>query len=221
MQTSQEYLEKTASAVRRLFDGIDEYNDVLNSIRGVTFVTGLPYGPDRDAAFAAWQEANRNQLQAARRAEREYIAEAFACDTLSGAVLQVATKALEMYGQNRAVPGGLPEAVTAAHAQFCVGRLVRTLPLGLIVYAARNQHTHFNDGLLREPSQSVFARLATGHGHGSGQAILDPEFDLSNSHRASFASNVTALIAWRSYGAYLDDMQSMLGIVPTHATQAS
>jgi hypothetical protein len=222
MQTPQEYLDKTASAVRRLFDGIDEYTEVLRrSIRGVTFVTGLPYGPEQDAAFAAWQEAKRDRLEAARRAERDYVAETFACDTLCGAVLQVAGKALETYGQNTSFPSGLPDAVKPAHAQYCVGRVVRTLPLGLIVYAARNQHTHFNDGLLREPSRSVFARLATGHGYGSGEVIADPAFDLSNPQLVSYAGNVTALIGWRSYGAYLADMEAMLGVPPKGGAQAS
>lgn len=222
MQTAQDYLDKTASAVRRLFEGIDEYLEVLRrSIKGVTFVTGLPYGPEQDAAFAAWQEANRERLDAARRAERDYVAESFACDTLCGAVLQVAGKALEMYGQNRSLPGGLPDAVKPVHAPFCVGRVVRTLPLGLIVYAARNQHTHFNDDSLREPSRSIFARLATGHGYGNGEDIVDPAFDLGNPRLVSYAANVTALIGWRSYDAYLADMQVMLGVAPKDGLPAS
>jgi hypothetical protein len=123
----------------------------------------------------------------------------------------VAGKALEMYGQGGALPAGLPPGVTTSYARFCVGRTIRTLPLGLVVYAARNQHTHFNDESLREPSRSVFNRLATAHGYSKGETFLDPAFDLSNPRLISFASNVTALVGWRSYERYIDDMQGMLG----------
>src|SRR4029453_17126777 len=116
MQSAKEYLDKTESAVQRLFDCIDEYLAVLRRATGVTFVTGLPYGPDHDAAFEAWQVANRARLDAARRAEREYLAETFAVDTLSGSILQVAGKALEIYGRNTTLPEGLPPQVKPIHA---------------------------------------------------------------------------------------------------------
>ncbi|MBE2244193.1 MAG: hypothetical protein IAE86_15665 [Burkholderiaceae bacterium] len=211
MQTPQGYLGKTESAVRRLFDGVDEYLAVLRRATGPVFVSGLPLGPEQDAQLLAWQEANREQLEAARESQREYLAETFALDTLCGAVLQVAAKALEIYGPGTTLPDGLPPEVTARYARLCVGRTIRTLPLGIIVYAARNQHTHFNDELLREPSRSVFKRLATAHGYGKGDTFLDPAFDLSNPLLVSFASNVTALVGWRSYERYIDDMQDMLG----------
>lgn len=197
--------------MRRLFDGVDEYLAVLRRATSPVFISGLPYGPEQDAQFLAWQAANREQLEAAREAQREYLAETFALDTLCGAVLQVAGKALEMYGQGVALPVGLPPEVTTSYARFCVGRTIRTLPLGLVVYAARNQHTHFNDEALREPSRSVFNRLATAHGYSKGETFLDPAFDLSNPRLVSFASNVTALVGWHSYERYIDDMQGMLG----------
>lgn len=155
MQTPKEYLDKTESAVRRLFEGIDEYLAVLRRATGVTFVTGTPSGREQDAEFDAWQAANCARLEAARQAEHEYLAETFAVDTLCGAILQVAAKALEAYGRNTTLPDGLPPAVKARHARYCVGRIVRTLPLGLIVFAARNQHTHFNDVALLEPKATL------------------------------------------------------------------
>lgn len=212
MQTPKEYLEKTESAVRRLFAGIDEYLAVLRKATAVTFCSGTPFGPEHDAEFRAWQVANRKQIEAARQYERQYLAETFAVDTLSGAILQVAGKALEMYGQSTTLPEGLPVAVNAIHARYCVGRIVRTLPLGLIVFAARNQHTHFNDEALREPNLSVFHRLATSHGYGGTDVFSDPAFDLSNRSLVSYASNVTSLIGWRSFEGYDEDMRAMLKV---------
>lgn len=169
----------------------------------------------RDAQFAAWRIANADQLKAAQEDRKQFIAESFALGTLCGAILQVAEKALELYGSNKTIPSGLPATLKPYHAKFCVGRTIRTLPLGLIVYAARNQHTHFNEDELKAPSKSVFDVLATAHGYCAGQGIVDTTFDLNNPNLLSFASNVTALIKWRSYDAYLSDMRSMLGVEPS------
>jgi hypothetical protein len=211
MQSASDYLIRTESAARLLFSGVDSYLSVLRKATGVTFVTGEPYGPKQDAEFAAWQIANAERLAAARAAEREFIAESFALDTLCGSILQVADKAIELYGSNTEIPPGVPKTLKPHHAKFCIGRSVRTVPLGLVIYAARNQHTHFNDEALREPSASVFQLLATAHGYGGGQQIVDPAFDLNNQSLLSFASNVTSLIGWRSSEKYASDMRTMLG----------
>lgn len=210
MQSAAEYLLRTESAVRVLFSGVDSYLSVLQKVAGVTFVTSELSGPRQDAEFAAWQLANVEHLAAARSAELEFMAESFALDILCGSILQVACKALELYGSNKNIPTGLPATLKLHHAKFCVGRAVRTIPLGLVIYAARNQHTHFNDETLREPSASIFHLLATAHGYGGCQEIVDPAFDLNNQSLLSFASNVTSLITWRSYDQYSADMCSML-----------
>src|SRR3990167_6929857 len=97
---------------------------------------------------------------------------------------------------------------------FCTGRLVRGVPLGLIVYAGRNQHTHFEDQNLREPNVEVFRRLAMYHGLGKAdkQSVVDPAFHLDTESITSFAHNITALIEWRSLDAYESDMRQLLGI---------
>jgi len=210
MQSAKGYLSRTESAVRRLFDGIESYISILNAITGVTFVTSEPHSPAQDAEYAAWKVANARKLAAAKAAEREYLAESFALNTLCGAVLQVAGKAIEIYGQNKEIPEDLRQMIKPGLSRFCVGRLVRTVPIGLIIYAARNQHTHFNDEALREPSASIFKLLATKHGYGGSQEIVDPAFDLNNHSLLSFASNVTSLIGWRSYDNYLSDMSALM-----------
>jgi len=211
MQSTADYLLRTESAVRLLFSGVDSYLNILKKATGVTFITSEPFCPKQDAEFAEWQLENSEQLAIAKAAEREFIAESFALDTLCGAILQVADKALELYGSNKSVPPHLSASLKPHHAKYCVGRSVRTIPLGLIVYAARNQHTHFNEDTLREPSASVFHLLATAYGYGGRQQIIDPAFDLANQRLVSFASNITSLIGWRTYEKYAADMRSMLG----------
>ncbi len=214
MQSATEYLSRTESAVRLLFTGVDSYMGLLRDATGVVFVTGEPYGPKQDAEFEAWKTQNAHRLVAAREAERRFLAESFALNTLCGSILQVADKALELYSSNQSIPSGLPSTLKPYHAKFCVGRTIRTLPLGLIVHAARNQHAHFNENSLREPGKSVFHQLATAHGYGGGREFVDPAFDLNNQNLLSCASNVTSLVGWRSYDTYLADMRSMLRVDP-------
>ncbi|SFH58614.1 hypothetical protein SAMN05216299_1275 [Nitrosospira sp. Nsp14] len=210
MRSAKEYLKLTESAVCHLFDGIDSYLNVLHEATSVVFVTSTPRGPAQDAEYGAWTVANAEKIATARTAEQEFIAESFALDTLCGAVLQIAVKAVEIYSVNRELPPEWAQVVNPRLAKFCIGRKVRTVPIGLIIYAARNQHTHFNDEQLREPNATVFARLATSHGYPSRELVADPAFDISNPYLTSYATNVMSLIQWKSYKQYLNDMQSLL-----------
>jgi len=153
-------------------------------------------------------------IRASIEAQREYIAESFAQATLCGSVLQVAAKAIECYSRNMNIPVDWCSIIKPGSkaVPFCAGRLVRKVPLGLVVYAARNQHTHFNDAGLHEPSVSVFEYLALNHGIKAGQLLRDPAFDLNNTGLVSYASNCTALIGWRTYEAYEHDMRALLEI---------
>lgn len=210
MQTAFQYLTRTESAVRLLFDGIDSYLKCLRKVVRNTFDTSEPLGPNYDAEFAAWCIANSQNLAAARAVDREFIAESFALSTLCGGVLQVAGKALEIYSKNTNVPPEWIDATTRTKAKFCVGRPVRTVPLGLIIYAGRNQHTHFNENQLHEPSAAVFNRLSTQHGFQTSVPFIDPAFDINNTGVTSYASNIMNLIEWRSYDQYAKDMSALL-----------
>ncbi len=161
MQSAHDYITKTESAVRKLFDGIDTYLQVLRASPVPIFMTASPLGPEFDAEFEVWAASHKDQNDAAAEARRHFLAESFALDTLCGALLQVAQKALECYSTNTSIPPSFAVVVKPGSAKFCVGRLVRGVPLGLVVYAARNQHTHFNEGPLREPSATVFERLVS------------------------------------------------------------
>lgn len=207
MQSVDGYLQKTESAVRLLFDGIATYLRILEEAPIPIFSGTGPRSPESEERFKEWFLANQENLEATRRAQESFLAEAFALDTLCGAILQVALKALELYSPGGTIPEHLRGKGSPSMAKFCVGRVLRSVPLGMVVYAGRNQHTHFNDGPLREPSASIFEFLATAHGYGS---LRDPAFDLTNPRLVSYASNITALMGWRSYASFTDDLRSML-----------
>ena len=212
MQTAIEYLTRTESAVRHLFDGVDSYVARLRNVdvTGGVFVTSKPFDPAHDTEFETWRLANAEKLTAAKTAKQEFIAESFALCTLCGAVLQVAAKALEIYSENTDVPTDWDIVRGTSAEKFCVGRKVRTVPLGLIIYAARNQHTHFNKKKLNKVSTKVFNTLAEGHGYKTPKLVSEPAFDISKAAVTSYASNVMALIEWRSYDQYAKDIRALI-----------
>ncbi len=212
MQTATEYLNKTESAVRKLFEGIDSYISILKRHPTAAFATSYTNESDFHSQYEAWASANESLIRASLAAEREYIAESFAQATLCGAILQVAAKAIECFSKNTNIPGNWSAIVKVGSkaVPFCTGRLIRGVPLGLVILAARNQHTHFDDDELREPNISVFEHLAVNHGINSDQPFRDPAFDITNTGLVSYASNCTALMGWRTYEAYENDMRNLL-----------
>lgn len=212
METLEEYIKRTESAVRKLFEGIDEYTSILRRHRLPVFLS--EYGDDAafQSKYEAWLVENKSAIQKKLKAEREYLSEAFAQGTLCGALLQVAAKAIECYSENDVIPEGWGEFIRPKNksVRFCIGRNIRGVPLGLVIYAARNQHTHFEDSELREPNREVFRRLAENHGLRSEEPFVDPAFDLTNKRLVSYASNCTALMEWRNYSSYEADIRALL-----------
>jgi hypothetical protein len=214
MQTAVEYLDRTASAVRKLFEGIDSYLAVLTRAVPPVFVGSGANRAQADAEFEAWKARHDLEIRAALQAQRDYFAESFALATLCGSVLQVAAKGIETFSKNDAVPPDWSGLVKSKHkaARYCIGKPVRGVPLGLVLLAGRNQHMHFGEEPLHEPNVEVFKRLATYHTIQDDPDYRDPAFDLENKNLTSFAHNITALIGWRGYESYEHDMRELLAV---------
>lgn len=210
MDTPDEYLARTKSAAQHLFDDIAAYFQILRNQRPPVLVGCYANEAERDAALQHWMKENSDAIDRGLAGERAFLAEKYALATLCGAVLQIAFMAIRLYSKNAKVPDDISGSVRLNHAQFCVGRRIRNVPLGLIVYAGRNQYNHIDDDLLREPSSTVFEWLATKHGYGNG--IRDPAFDLNAGLVWNYPSNITSLIGWRGYDPYETDMRSLFVI---------
>lgn len=212
MQIAIEYLDKTESAMRRLFDGIDTYFAPLRRSQSLVFESSTADDEKRRVEWDIWFRQNKDAIMASLVDQREFVAESFAQTVLCGAVLQVAAKAIEMYSVDAIIPSEWQAAASKDRkaVKFCYGRPVRGIPLGLIIYAGRNQHTHFEDKKLREPNKTVFERLATRNSNAAEVQYRDPAFDLANDRLVSFASNIISLIGWDTYEAYNQDIRLML-----------
>lgn len=215
MQTAAEYLDKTRSAAAKLFEGIDTYLSLLRQ-HSTTFVTSYTSQEDLQSQYDAWYKANRANIKTELEAQKQYLGESFAQATLCGSILQLAAKAIECYSKNTEIPKDWESLIKPGTkpVPFCTGKLVRGVPLGLVIYAGRNQHVHFEDQTLREPNVEVFRRLAMNHGYGrvSTEPVVDPAFHLGTESIDSFANNITALIGWRSVEAYEADMRTLLEV---------
>lgn len=81
MKSAEDYLERTESAVRHLFNAVDSYLETLRVGIKPVFVSGLPYRPEQDALYSAWCIENAVALEEAKAARRAFRAEIFALDT--------------------------------------------------------------------------------------------------------------------------------------------
>lgn len=212
METIRDYLSKTESATRKLFDGVESYLKILRKVKTPVFVHDHVGEEESQRLFAEWAKKNEKWLQAYADASNEYVDQIFAQATLCGAILQIAAMGIKKYSTNNTIPdelNGLPKIQNAR--KFCIGRIVNDTPIGLIIYAGRNQSNHLDDRDIREPTKSIFKRFAQiGPSRFVKVPYQDPSFDLENPEIASFSSNVTYLIGWRSYEVYEADMIAML-----------
>lgn len=213
MDSPLEFIERTESAVRHLFSGIDEYMAILrHSSVGVVFSGAFGSDEAYRQALEQWQRENEAKIERSLAAQREFSGERFALGTLCGSVLQVAETAIRMYSTNTKVASVIDQVEKdgGVAAKFSIGREVRGVPIGLIIYAGRNQYNHMDDETLRKPNVAVFEALAKNHGYGVN--VKDPAFDLNNKIVFNYSSNITHLLGWRDYQSYKRDLRALLHI---------
>jgi len=110
-----------------------------------------------------------------------------ATQALAGAVLQIAKQGISF------VYGGL----TAAPE----GRNVGSLPIRDIIWQARNQSMHYEEGSFKKPLLDLFTKLETEQGS---------QFCLATHPHQNRAKQVLDLLGWANYTTYEQDMQALL-----------
>lgn len=211
------YLERSRSALEALCAAVDNYLGVLDR---EPIVTGPGWSEtvdevERQARIEQWYRENQEAIERRAAAEREYFAESFALAAICGSILQIAHIAIQVYSRNDAVPdvladgSRLPEPLrervtrNTAARRAAIGRPVLGLPLGLLVYAGRNQYAHMDDQDLNEPGKSIFLTLAARYGlpntWDNPQRPLDPAFKVPNPAVPNMAGNIRALLGWSTF----------------------
>jgi hypothetical protein len=119
---------------------------------------------------------------------------------------------IQKFGNNQVIPPELHNIfkIPPKKLKFCVGRKVRNLPIGLIIYAARNQYNHLDEKELTEQiNKRVFQLLSS---YETGDKYTDPAFDINNPDLTIYSHNIVGLLGWITYENYLCDMRCMLSI---------
>jgi len=215
LQTAVEYIKQTEPAVKNLFENLEQYYGILKKVKFPVFVSLNTSVETSDVAFKKWQRKNRAAYKRAMERQRKYLGYRTSIGTLCGAILQIAYTGIRLFSTNRTVPSELSSIIKPGSklARFCTGRRVREVPIGLIIYAGRNQYAHWEEEKMKnEVNEWVFNTLAIEHGIKSAEKFKDPAFDLNNKSILIYSSNVLSIIGWDSYDPYLADMKNLLSL---------
>lgn len=216
INSAEEYLKKTERAVVKIFEGVDTYFEILQNSRPPIYVGDAGDTLNQKPDYKNWVVANRNAIQSSLKTQREFSVESFALATLYGSLLQIAWMGIQWFSKTQEIPEALPEALYPLMQsrkeliKFCIGRKVRRVPIGLLIYAGRNQYNHMDDKKLSDLNTTIFNLLALGYEDVMEQSPKDPAFDLESVILINFSSNITTLLEWRNYKSYYTDMYSLI-----------
>ena len=196
--SAESYIKSTEPAVQLMFMGLQLY-------RHLTPRSSLEQYRQEDGGI----KMTRDQAQDFLKDEVDAMSLDFAKATLSGAIIQAAYSGLNQHSTETKIPKELNIITDQKKAKFCVGRAVHGLPLGLVVYAARIQYNHWEEGMPKnKTAKDVFMHL-------SKARLIDPWHDLVYELDWPLPRPVTHHVLelelqWRKYEDYLSDMKQML-----------
>lgn len=208
--TLKEYMDGHEVAVRQLFDSLAYYRKLIKQSIPPGFTSDMVPLPvdaaseDIKKAFCGYCDEHpefRKKQEEANKGSMVYKANVLAHVTICGSILQVAHMAIYIFSKYN---GGC-QVLTGNHKRFGIGRKVNSLPLGLIIYAGRNQYNHWWDQKPRKATQEIFDLIAI-HNLKGGK---DPAFNLEIKN-LNISSNILGLIGWETYKDYEKDIIDML-----------
>jgi len=216
METIDQYLKQTESAVKRIYDSYYSYYELMKEPeRPVFFYCGdtntEEYRKERDK----WEEENKDIIGERTKRDNEFAFETFARSTLCGAILQFGYTAIKLFSNNTTVPHEFKNVIkeNTSAAKFCIGRVIEDIPSGLIVFAGRNQAMHYEDKKFNEPTPTVFYRLCNYYSERFQKWYKNSYFDLDGSNHGHFAENILNKLEWMNYSLYEQEIRKMLDAI--------
>jgi hypothetical protein len=212
VENAKSYLVKTEPATEGLFKLLNKYG--WHKMRAIVEICN---SQTRDALKVG--KANYASIDIAR-------------DVIAGSILQIAYSAINQYAAKVDKPDSVLKFESKINtmlavapnarckhfelrAEFCVGRNLGELPIGLVIYAARNQYNHFGDKRLLVANEVIFDYLN----------LLWPEpvkndlsFNLRNKKYKFYSYAALCALGWvdsskrLGYQAYKEDMGSILEV---------
>jgi hypothetical protein len=213
---THQYLRKIQKAIDQIFLAFQFYDNLLDSINTPVMIQDISNAADIDGLSKQWIIENDEQIKISQKKERNYFANSKSRQVLCGSILQIAFTGIELFCNPGCIPANFTNIVPSSKdskctfLKFCRGRLIRKVPLGLIIYAGRNQYNHYGDADLNFANKRIFEKLAQNPDTKLSNNILDPAFDLNNNHLDIYASNIMAIIGWETASDYFADMDLLL-----------
>ena len=208
--TAQQYLEQTERAAKQLFEVLQYYQQILkDAARGPRFISSTLDDDERGKEFQRWHKQNKSKIQAAFKKQRKYFGQTISEGAICGSIIQIAFMGIRLLSKQKVLPDICKNILLKSNdprVAFCIGREIKGVPAGLIIYAARNQYNHM-DEKNNDVTRAVFDKIAT---YGTGGEYKDPAFDLENVVLENYSSNIVSLLDWKNHNTYLEDMKTMI-----------
>lgn len=205
-----EYLSQTEKSVIQLFDSLVFYHDLIRESLPPVFITDYLAGDCNKDKFEAWEKENEAKIKYSLEKQREYFGYTVSQGAICGSILQIAFMGIQKFSDNKSIPESCSDLLSekSKAVKFCIGRSVRNIPIGLIIYAARNQYNHMDENEYNAVTTKIFDNIALNISDGS---FKDPAFDLSNPNLVNYAHNAMGLMGWNNFESYQKDIFSLIG----------
>lgn len=211
-----DYLAQTQTAIEQLLRNLDYYQDLwekvassfLDASREFDFIHASD--PDIEIKQARQWRASEGARADHLAAVRENNGVQVSLNAISGAILQIAFMGIKLYSRNQERPRGF-EQLSLSQGQernlirFGGGRLIRGVPLGLVVFLGRSQYNHLDEDRLYRLNEEICERLK------QYDPLTEDFYSIaSDEARLTFARNIITLLGWQSYEDYASDMREVM-----------
>ena len=213
MENIQDYINKTKSAVQKLYEAYISYYELLKiPERPVFFSWGDPNSVENKIAHEKWEKENSVKLKERTKRDNEFADEFFARSMLCGSILQFAYQGIKTFSLNTTIPDNFNSVIKpkSTAEKFCIGRLIDDVPIGLIIFAGRNQAMHYDQKTLKEPNKTIFYKLANWYSETYKKWFIDSYFDLNNKDLIHYSENILYKMGWANYEFYEKELIEIL-----------
>lgn len=201
-KTLNDYICRTEHAVKHLYAGLDSCKEYYTQAQGHWDITQInePMTAERKATLDEYLQLSSTYFELK-------LSEAM----FAGGILQMAYMAIRLYSRNNIIPESCANIVRPKQKTalpFCIGRELYGFPVGLIIYAGRNQFSHWDDEEPHEITRSVFDALSISF---RVNPWSDLAFSLSNPSINVYANEVLQVaLQWHTYETYIAELQTLL-----------
>ena len=208
MKTPEGFLRLTEPAIRHFYSAIEEYESII---------AGIPPILDYQDEYGEIQMSRAVALEMTSKYE-EYFFYNFSKAVLCGSILQIAFMGMKLFSENNRIPPncrklGISKDVEITPnnpvVKYCIGREVLGFPIGLIIYAARNQYNHWENGWeLHTITRGVFEEI---NGAYRDNQFFDMAYDLGYPEPEPKSHHIVLNeFRWKQYSDYFKDMESLI-----------